>query len=201
MEHLNLLLNHRKSNEIEFDVTVEGLAASNDMLVRFLIETVDFSMGFDCKHHTGSKWSVVLPALPHLEKETYPFKIEAIVDGYYFIPVKGTINVVGSAEVYISKPENLTFKSPTTQEKPKEEPKDTVGNVMGYKEVEHDESVTTKSENIIKETKKDSLNLKSIFGRDENVTRKKEESKTSRVDKDIDQKVKNVLKQLQRSRS
>jgi len=97
-----------KENVLEFDVEVEGVDTT-DMAVRFIIEASGMELGFDSKKGKKTKWSVDIPALAILEKTTYPFHIDIIVDGYYFEPLRGSVNVVGSHEIYTSTPENITL--------------------------------------------------------------------------------------------
>jgi len=101
-------ISNTKENVLEFDVEIEGID-SNGMSVRFIIEASGVELGFDSKKQTEKKWTVNIPALSILEKTSYPFHIDVIVDGYYFEPLHGSVNVVGTHEVYASKPENVTL--------------------------------------------------------------------------------------------
>lgn len=191
MEHYNLLLNQLKPNEIEFDVTVEGLEASEDMMVNFVIETEEFGMEFKCEKREDGKWVAKLPSLPVLEKETYPFRIEVITDGYYFSVAQGTLNVVGSADVYVSKPD-IKFKPPVNKPEVKEVPPSEEAKPE-VKPEENVESVKPKAKPMI-ETK---LQLKDTFIEKKNPEKKKEEKPISNVNKETDKKVKEALESLQ----
>ncbi len=106
-----LALTNQKKNEIEFELEVDGLtvAPSN---IRFIIETSEMEYAFNCTKKKGKVYKVTVPPLPQLEKTLYPFRIEAVIDGYHFIPMEGQINVSGSFEVYASNTKNTTVAPP-----------------------------------------------------------------------------------------
>lgn len=120
----NLKITKTKENNFEFEVEIEGVDAK-DMKIRLMIVVSDMTLCFDAKHVEGSKWSVKIPALSILDKTTYPFFIDAIVDGYHFEPMKGSITVTGSAEIYVTEPKNVTMAPPSEEKKEdkKDEPK------------------------------------------------------------------------------
>lgn len=94
-------INNRKTNYFSFDLEIEGIDAK-DAKPRFVIKyRPDYCLMFDCTHDDGDRWNVEIPELPFLERTTYNFVIEVIVDGYYFEGAKGTLNVVGTPEVYV----------------------------------------------------------------------------------------------------
>lgn len=94
-------INNRKSNHFSFDLEIEGLDV-NDVKPRFVIKyRPDYCLTFNCFHEDGDRWNVQIPELPFLERTTYNFVIEVIVDGYFFEGAKGTLNVVGTPEVYV----------------------------------------------------------------------------------------------------
>jgi len=103
-----ITISNTKANILEFDVEINGVDTA-DMAVRFIIEASSMELGFDSKKGDKTKWSVEIPALAILEKTSYPFHIDIIVDGYYFEPLCGSVNVVGEHTVYASKPENITL--------------------------------------------------------------------------------------------
>lgn len=94
-----------KSNVLEFNADIEGVDTS-DMSVQFIINANGMNLGFDAKHLSGSTWEVSIPPLSMLEKTAYPFKMDVTSDGYYFEPLQGTVNVVGSHDIYVSTPSN-----------------------------------------------------------------------------------------------
>jgi hypothetical protein len=116
-------INHTKENIIEFDLTMEGVE-TKDVEVKMMVETGTMELGFKAKNKEKDTWMVKLPKLSILERTAYKFYIEIHVDGYYFTPFKGTLNVVGSAEVYSSEPKNVTLKTTNNaKDEPKNAPK------------------------------------------------------------------------------
>lgn len=103
-------INHKKENVIEFDLTMDGVDREGAE-VKLMVETKDMELGFKATHKTKDTWSVKLPKLSILERTAYNFYIEIHVDGYFFNAFKGTLNVVGSAEIYSSEPKNVTLKN------------------------------------------------------------------------------------------
>lgn len=101
-------ISNSKDNTLEFDVDVQGIE-TDEMAVRFVIETGTMDLGFDSEKGVKNKWSVKIPALSMLDTTMYPFHINIVVDGYNFTPLQGSVNVIGSHEVYASKPENITL--------------------------------------------------------------------------------------------
>lgn len=105
-------ITNAKKNTLQFELSIEGLEAK-EVSVRFVVETAKgIELGFMCKNSDGEKWEVNIPKLEMLEKTAYPFHIDVIADGYYFEPMKGTINVVGSQQIYASEPKNTTLAPP-----------------------------------------------------------------------------------------
>lgn len=113
-------INHTKENTIEFDLTMDGIEVDG-IVVKMMVESKGMELGFKASRKEKDTWAVKLPKLPMLERTAYKFYIEVHADGYYFEPFKGTLNVVGSAEVYSSDPKNVTLDS--TADKKKEEKK------------------------------------------------------------------------------
>lgn len=117
MENL-VTINNTKKNVLEFDVSISGLD-TKDVEVKFVIKTKKMDLVFAAKHEKGDTWSVNIPELPMVEKTTYKSSVVVIADGYYFEPMKGSVNVVGSHEVYSSTPKNTTLE-PTSNDKKEE---------------------------------------------------------------------------------
>lgn len=117
-------INHTKTNVIEFDITTEGVD-SKKMSAYLLVKTKDLELRFNATKKKGDTFEVKLPILNHLlEKTAYNCQIEIIADGYHFVPMKGTLNVVGSADVYTSAPKNKTLDSEKeTNDKSKDDTK------------------------------------------------------------------------------
>jgi len=94
-----------KENILDFEVDVTNIE-TKDMCVYFVIEASEMDLKFECKRAKSGKqsWTVTIPPLEMLEATTYKFHIDIIVDGYHFCPMNGTINVVGTHDVYVSRP-------------------------------------------------------------------------------------------------
>lgn len=102
-------INNTKKNVLEFDMSIQGLDAK-DVDVKFVIKTKNMDLAFKAKHDSGDKWSVTIPELPMVERTAYKCCIVVVADGFFFEPMKGTVNVVGSHEIYSSKPKNVTLE-------------------------------------------------------------------------------------------
>jgi len=109
-------INHTKENVIEFDLTMEGVE-SKDVDVRFMVESKGMELCFKAAKKEKNTWFVKLPKLPMLERTAYKFTIEVHADGYFFKVFNGTLNVVGSAEIYSSEPKNVTLKPTKSEDK------------------------------------------------------------------------------------
>jgi hypothetical protein len=81
------------------------------MVTNFCIKTKDLILSFPCTKKEKNTWVCKLIKLNTIIEETsYKFFIEVIVDGYYFKPHTGNINVTKSHDVYITKPKNTTLQ-------------------------------------------------------------------------------------------
>lgn len=106
-----VFLQQLKENILDFDITLQGLEQL-EMYVYFIIQTEQMTVGFKAeKTGIGDKWSVKIPPVPFLERTSYQFYMCVIANGYYFEPLRGTVTIMGSQEVYVTKPENTTLKS------------------------------------------------------------------------------------------
>ena len=106
-----VLINNSKTNLLEFDLSVEGLNPM-DINAKFVIRANNMEFAFECVNVGKNKWEVRLPELPILERTAYPFHFSVDADGYHFEPLKGTVNVVGSAQVYATAPKNAKIAPP-----------------------------------------------------------------------------------------
>jgi len=97
MENVVSIVNTRE-NPLEFDISIQGVV-DKDTSVKFVIETNPVHFSFLCHKGEGDKWVVNIPPLPHIERVSYPFHIEIVVDGYYFEPYSGTLIVTAEPEV------------------------------------------------------------------------------------------------------
>lgn len=183
-----------KENTLEFNLTVQGLDA-NDVSVRLIVETEKIEFGFPCnKKDDSDVWTVTLPVLNMLEKTAYPFKLTVIADGYYFEPHKGTLNVVGSQEIYSSAPKNVSVKpkenSDTDNDKKDDDKKDDDKKEKSDK-VKESIKYTKQREKPIEQIAKE-LMESTLFKKSSNTHTM--ESTTKKVKED--DKVDNVLKNL-----
>jgi len=109
-----------KDNVLEFNVIVDNINQDN-INVRFIIESSMMDLTFDSiPGDEENQWSVKIPALSMLETTSYPFRIDVIIDEYFFNAMKGSVNVVGSHDIYASKPENITLSPSKKKAKVKE---------------------------------------------------------------------------------
>ena len=107
-----------KENILEFELTVQGLSAKK-VEAKFIIKAKGMEFAFPCESGEGNKWSVTIPPMPQLERTAYNCCISVVADGYYFEPMTGTVNVVGTHEVYSSTPKNKTVEPDTEEKKEK----------------------------------------------------------------------------------
>lgn len=101
-----ITLNPNKPSSFDFDVTISGLD-NNTPIVRFVIDNFKDSthLMVDCEKidpkNKKSKWKANFPIL-EIDENNRDFRIEVIVDEYYFVPCTGTINFITTPEVNIS---------------------------------------------------------------------------------------------------
>lgn len=115
-------INHTKENILKFNLSIEGINPS-DIVAKFVIHGQSMELGFLCGRQTGDEWIVIIPALPVLERTAYPFHFDIVADGYHFEPLRGTVNVVGGHDVYISAPKNPKISPEAGPKEEKKEPK------------------------------------------------------------------------------
>lgn len=90
----SIKINPHKTAELEFDVTVQG-TDDNKPEVRFVIEDECCDRLYKCVKGEGKhSWCAKLPVLSDLKKESYQFRVEIVVDGYFFTPAKGKLAMV-----------------------------------------------------------------------------------------------------------
>lgn len=110
MSEPTIKINPAKASDIEFEVSVQGSEVSEPPIVRFVMNGCDeYLCTFECTKVDGAKWSAKIPPLTHFTKTTVPFHVEVIVDGYYFEPAEGTVQLVTNPSVKFQ---------PTTNAKP-----------------------------------------------------------------------------------
>lgn len=104
-------LHNAKETEFEFNVAINGPSDESTPVVRFVLENVKgYNVAVDCNKVGPDSWGVRIPALQHLS-ENHNFHVEVIVDGYFFIPSQGLVEVVQAPQVAI--------KEGLSQDKPK----------------------------------------------------------------------------------
>lgn len=158
-------INHTKENTIEFDLTIEGLEGDS-IDVRFHVEAEGMMLTFPCTKGSGNTWKVQIPELPMLKRTAYPYTIEVIADGYYFAPLKGSVNVVGSPDLYSTKPKNITLE-------PKQK-----------KQSQESKSTTKETKDETKEKTSESSNIENIARRlmsEQNFSKKQIEEKVEEI--------------------
>lgn len=105
-------INPGKPCELEFEVSVQGSDQSDPPIVRLVLEGhPDYACVFLCDKQDGSKWQARLPELSHFTRTSVPFHVEVIVDGYYFEPAEGTIQLITDPKVMF--PSASTAGKPT----------------------------------------------------------------------------------------
>jgi len=70
-------------------------------------------------------WCAKLPKLDHIEAQSVPFRVEVIIDGYYFEPAEGEISFIKAPDVQFAKKEKArpTVKTSFVVKQDGEEPK------------------------------------------------------------------------------
>jgi len=105
----NLTIINSKENTLDFDLEIDGIDG-DPAKISFVIKTTEVDFAFKCKKVEGNLWRVVIPAMPQIENTLYNYSIEVVIDGYYFEPTSGQINVIKSADLYVKDIKNKTFK-------------------------------------------------------------------------------------------
>lgn len=122
----SIKIDPRKSAELEFDVVVNG-TDDNKPEVRFVIEDDSCDRMYKCtKGESKNSWQAKLPVLSDLKKDSYQFRVEVVVDGYFFTPAKGKLAMVQDPTVKFqaesAKPSVTTsFTVKQDEDKPVEE--------------------------------------------------------------------------------
>ena len=108
-------INNLKENDFEFDLVTENIG-TDDIKATLVIESKGVELGFPCKKISEGKWIAKLPPLPMLERTAYPFYLRVVAEGYHFRPLKGSLNVVGAADLYVQNAKT-SLESPTMEKK------------------------------------------------------------------------------------
>lgn len=111
MTDSTITINLSRPTELEFDMTTNGLHKDGDIpIVRFMLidSTTEISYVFPCTKKTKKRWIAKIPKLNITPKNEYTFCIECIIDGYYFVPAEGTVNLTDKLTATLtSKPEKI----------------------------------------------------------------------------------------------
>lgn len=105
-------ITNNKENTLDFDMKIEG-AKTSDVKCKFVIRTKGMELAFNAKatDKDKTKWTVKLPKLDILERTAYDCFVQVVVDGYYFEPMKGVLNVTAPTEVYTTEPKTRSLTS------------------------------------------------------------------------------------------
>lgn len=135
-----ITLNPSKSSELEFDVRIQGMDSGELPMVRFVVigSESNYDHTFRCDKSPDDKhgWIVQLPALPDVISDNTPFRVEVIVDGYYFEPAQGSIKTVEQPDIIIGDKKS-TKPTVSTSFKVKQ-----VGEAAGGREVTGQSQIT-----------------------------------------------------------
>lgn len=110
-------INPNKPSELEFEVSVQGNEDADAPIVRIVLEgTKNFLSVFPCEQiaDTKSKWIARLPKLTHIESHEVNFFVEVIVDGYYFQPASGVVQMLTNPTVQLATSKKNTKPTITT---------------------------------------------------------------------------------------
>lgn len=164
-KNINIL--NSKDNILELDIEIEGIKPNNTQCF-FVIKTKDVNFSFECKHSEKNIWLVTIPRMPQIENTMYDFFIYMTIDGYYFEPYTGTLNVMKSNDVYVKDISNKTFEPNEKKDIPNKDINETQNiekkELLTDKLIKKESSITKKImndttadqiiKNIIKDTKK-----------------------------------------------
>jgi hypothetical protein len=100
---IDININITKKAKIEFAVHIQGVGDDGDMVVRMVLKDTDLGgdLSFTCEPlDEESQWCVEFPPLAEvLKRNSYPFVLEVLVDGYYFAPAEGSITCISAPSV------------------------------------------------------------------------------------------------------
>ena len=94
-----LSIHSHRPTDVEFDVSIQGISDESPATVRFVVEN---HRGYDvcivCEQTADNKFRAKIPALD-IEESEQPYRVEVIVDGYYFSPSRGNMRVARAPRV------------------------------------------------------------------------------------------------------
>ena len=101
MANNSIQINPKKPSELEFEVLIQGIDKSNIPAVRFVVMSDTGDLSFNCVKVEGEKdkWLAKIPALSHIKTDAAQFRVEVIVDDYFFTPAEGEITFITTPKV------------------------------------------------------------------------------------------------------
>ncbi len=114
-----LTIENTKEQQLEIELTVQGVDATKETRVCFCIETDGMTLSFEGTQGESDTWKFDIPVLSQLKRTSYDYKVVVVTDGYYFEPASGLVTIVGPHDIYTSAPKNVTLE-PKKAEKKKE---------------------------------------------------------------------------------
>lgn len=103
MTNTTIKINNTRPTDLEFDVAIHGLNEQTlpNADVRFVVANADgkYNLSVKCMKAEGiNKWLAKIPAL-NLAGANQSFRVEVIVDGYYFEPAAGGLILISEPKV------------------------------------------------------------------------------------------------------
>ena len=119
-------INPDKATDLDFEVSVQTNCADDKPCVRFSVELEQDKrwLSLVCtKDEETKKWNVTIPALKSIvDRPSYPFVLEVIVEDYYFVPAKGNLQPLMTPTADIGNSGKPTVTATFGAEEKKEEP-------------------------------------------------------------------------------
>lgn len=102
-----ITINPARESELEFEVAMTGIDDYHLPTVRFVAtsEAEECDYSFRCRKVEGQKhrWKAMIPALKNVNESTMNFRVEVIIDGYFFEPATGTLLLINVPEAQVVK--------------------------------------------------------------------------------------------------
>lgn len=102
-----ITINPARESELEFEVAMSGIDDYHLPNVRFVAtsEAEECDYSFRCRKVEGQKhkWKATIPALKHINENSMTFRVEVIIDGYFFEPAQGKLILVNAPEAVMKK--------------------------------------------------------------------------------------------------
>lgn len=180
-------INNTKENALEFEMIIEGMSTA-EVECNFVIVAKGMELRFDAilESKEDNKWLVKLPKLDLLERTSYNCYTEVIAEGQYFKPMTGSVNVVGTSEIYTSSPKNLTIESDQQKQKEfktLEEKRDVKRTSQAYRQ--NEKSIAQIAEELMGNQKYDAKGVERLV----------EEKQEARPETDRESKIRAILEE------